>query len=109
MDNEVDGAGAVSAGGTKVASAGHSPSQVTPDVAWDGGEWSAWRESRTGLPDTIRVGHTLPGGDPTNGEGTVIASGFDLGDPAIASSGQQQLVDAAPARCVLGDGLAWLR
>ena len=93
VDNAVDGAGVVSAGGTKVASAGHSPSQATPDVAWDGSEVVAvWRESRTGVADTIRVGRALPGGDPTSGEGTVIASGFDLGDPAIASSGQQQLV-----------------
>ncbi len=89
----VDETGTVLAPHATVLSAGRAPLQSAPDVASDGFVVVAvWRESRPGMPDTIRVGRSLPDGTPTSGEGTVIASGFDLGDPAISSGGQQELV-----------------
>lgn len=92
VSNRVDDTGAVLDAPVVVVSAGHAPAQSAPAVAWDGSDVvTVWRESRPGAPDTIRFARTFLGQQPA-GEGTIIASGFDLGEPVISSSGEQQLV-----------------
>ena len=92
--NAVDGAGVVSAGADQ-GRVGRSFAVSRPRRTWRGtaAKWSrCGGNPARGCRTRSASAAALPGGDPTSGEGTVIASGFDLGDPAIASSGQQQLV-----------------